>query len=73
MGNAQEDFPGLSVTLSYEGFQGFGETFVSGLVTLDNLADCLVEDEDVIVLIEDSRREVMNLTGIQPPVFHLID
>ena len=70
MRNAQEHFPRLSVPLCNEGFQCFGQAFVSGLVSLDDFADGLVEDQDMIVLKEDPRGDVRIFCGFKSPVFH---
>ena len=56
--NAQEYFPGLSVTLRNECFQGFGEALGSGLVPLDDFSYVFAEDQDVIVFVEYPRLNV---------------
>ena len=70
MRNAQEYFPGLSVSLCYVSFQGFSKAFVTGLVTLDDFSGSLVEDKDMVVLVEYPGGDVSEFFGFKSSVLH---
>lgn len=61
MRNSHIHLARLVISLGYEGFQRLGETFVPGLVGLDDLSRPFIEDENVIVLIKNPRLQIPEL------------
>ena len=68
--DAKEDPAGFAVALRDEGLVGLGQAFVSGLVALDDVADGLVDDQDVVVFVEDTLLPVGEFGGGEASVFH---
>ena len=71
VGEAQEDLAGFFVAPGDEGLVGIGQAFVARLVALRDLARALVHHQQVVVLVEDAPRQVVELLFCQLPVLHI--
>ena len=71
VGEAQEDLAGFFVAPGDEGLVGIGQAFVARLVALRDLARALVHHQQVVVLVEDAPRQVVELLFCQLSVLHI--
>ena len=70
VGNSHEHLAGLGIPLRDESLQRFAHRFVARLVSLDDLARPLVENEQVVVLIKDASFNGLEFLVVELPVDH---
>ena len=69
--DAHKDLPGFAVPGGDERLELLCQGFVAGLVSLDNFARPLVEDQEMVVFVEDARFDVSRFVGTEGPVHHI--
>ena len=69
MGNTHEYLAGVTVPLGNKGLECLTQGFVSGFVSLHNSPRSFVENQQVIVLVQDSVLQVPELLRAHFPIY----